>query len=302
MAQGEVRRLPSFALARWRTASLFPLPLRPPLCCHSCAMSWLHTDFVDDRLGGIGTRFERMGRCIYCNGLMTHFDQIDGYQVDKYRMRRAGKRFLDDDRYVDRCYRCGWWHSYSERQKYSDHIDCFYAYGSLKQLDLADVETPIDEIKSYLAAKFEAWRGLDPIRFESVVASVFRDLRYVARVTARTGDRGIDVYLDGPNDTLVGVQVKATMRAIRVEQINALTGALIINDCTAGVFVTTSRFQPGAVAAAKSATKRGFPITLVDAEALLDALQVIHSAKELDPLDPRMPWNRVDPVLRYSLL
>jgi len=86
------------------------------------------------------------------------------------------------------------------------------------------------------------------------------------------------------------VQVKRWKHAIKVEQINALTGALLIHDCTAGVFVTTSEYQRGAVVAAQKASARGFPIELYDASRLYDALQIAQAKREMRADDPEAPW------------
>lgn len=92
-------------------------------------------------------------------------------------------------------------------------------------------------------------------------------------MTAYHADGGIDAYLDG-NSGLVGVQVKRTKNPIEIEQVNSLTGALLVNDCTSGVFVTTSRFRRGAKNVASKARARGLPIELYDGSRLLQALEV----------------------------
>jgi hypothetical protein len=64
---------------------------------------------------------------------------------------------------------------------------------------------------------------------------------------------------------------------------SALTEPLVINNCTRGIFVTTSRFQPGAVEAASKSSSRGFPIELVDAKRFYEILQIDgHSKGETD--------------------
>ncbi|MBF4333252.1 restriction endonuclease, partial [Vibrio anguillarum] len=125
-----------------------------------------------------------------------------------------------------------------------------------------------------------------PKKFEEVVASIFRDIGYSTRVTSYTADGGIDVYMDGPDDKLIGVQVKRTKNKIELEQINSLAGALFIKGCIEGVFVTTSEYRRGAVQTAKAATAKGLPIELYDSKRLLDALQIVQSSKIIDPRDP----------------
>jgi hypothetical protein len=115
---------------------------------------------------------------------------------------------------------------------------------------------------------------MEPGRFEQTVASVYRSLGYLARVTGHSGDGGIDVVLEGPDGILVGVQVKRYRDRIEVEQIRSLAGALLLRGLTGGVFVTTSTFRSGATKAARLAASRGYPIELVDSAKFFDALKI----------------------------
>lgn len=144
----------------------------------------------------------------------------------------------------------------------------------LHNLDLNDVSIPLEEVKNFLIAKYEGRHDLHPRLFKETVASVFRDLGYQARVTAYSGDGGIDVVLDGPDNTEIGVQVKRYKDSVSVEQIRAFTGALLLGGYTKGIFVTTSRFQSGASKTANLAMVRGIPIELIDANRLYDALRL----------------------------
>lgn len=146
------------------------------------------------------------------------------------------------------CQICGWW-KYTQWMNFpapSGEQEFFSGgYGVLRELDLADLQQPLSEVRAYLAAKYETRFEIHPRLFEETVASVFADLGYQTRVTAYSGDDGIDVILDGANNELVGVQVKRYAGSISVEQIRALTGALLIGGYTRGIFVTTSSFQSG---------------------------------------------------------
>ena len=74
-------------------------------------------------------------------------------------------------------------------------------------------------------------------------------------------------------------RVKRYRGAIKAEQIRQLVGALVLNGHTTGMFVTTSTYQPGALAAAKRASSLGAPIELMDAEALYAALRLSQHAQ-----------------------
>lgn len=147
------------------------------------------------------------------------------------------------------------------------------AAASLKELDLTDISTPIDEVRDYLTARFESRKTMSPRLFEETVGSVFRDLGWEAQVTAYSGDGGIDVFLEKDEET-VGVQVKRVRRGIEVGQIISLAGALLLKGLTKGIFVTTSSFQRGVPETVRILERKGYKIELVDAQKLFDALSL----------------------------
>ncbi len=152
--------------------------------------------------------------------------------------------------------------------------------GSLKEFTEIDLSVPIDEVRDFLVARFERRKIVKPQVFEETVGSVFRDLGFAVRVTAFSGDDGIDVFLEKTGQK-VGVQVKHTGRRIKVEQIRALAGALVLNNLTKGIFVSTSSFQRGAPSTADRYRKSdaGLEIELVDAPRLLAALEIAQRAR-----------------------
>jgi restriction system protein len=182
---------------------------------------------------------------------------------------------------VSVCLLCGWWTVYRVHQGehartaslaegYSGSIGC------LKELDLDDVSAPLGEVRQYLLAKKDSAFDAHPKLLEDVVCSMFKDLGWSARVTAYSGDEGIDVILDGPKGSTIGVQVKRYKRERRIEaeQIRSLAGALLGGGHTKGIFITTSTFRRGARKAADKMASAGYPIELVDAERFLEALGV----------------------------
>jgi len=168
----------------------------------------------------------------------------------------------------------------------------------LRQFDTTGISEPLAEVRTYLLAKYDTRFEIHPQVFEETVAAVFRAVGYDASVTSYSGDGGIDIILTGPNDREIGVQVKRYRRAISAEAIRALTGALVLNDLTRGVFVTTSGFQKGAVGAARLAAARGTPITLIDAPRFFDALRIAQGRTRLSmrhiPQDVRLIDLRVE--------
>ena len=180
------------------------------------------------------------------------------------------------------CPICGWW-NVRRRDTYagSSHgvSTSSGAAGTLRQLDLTNIETPLDAIRSYLAARYAERFDMAPQLFEETVASVFRDLGFSARVTAYSGDGGIDIVLDGPSDAMIGVQVKRYKGTIKVEQIRAFTGALVVAGLTRGIFVTTSTFQRGVNPLVDRLSTIGYGIDLVDATRFYDALKIAQRSR-----------------------
>jgi len=115
---------------------------------------------------------------------------------------------------------------------------------------------------------------VNPRVFEETVASVFRDLGYHTRITGYSHDDGIDVVMDGPDGHLTGVQVKRWKNSVKVEQIRAFAGALILGGMTKGMFVTTGGFQSGVSGTAARFTSKGIPIELLNAERFYQALRI----------------------------
>src|SRR5262245_61007924 len=178
------------------------------------------------------------------------------------------------------CSVCGWWRAQAQQESddheyglgtFANHE--YRAAASLRELDLRDLTTPISEIRSYLAARYESRFTLHPRLLEETVASVFGNLGYTSEATAYSGDDGIDVILRNADET-IGVQVKRYKDNIEVEQIRSLAGALVLNGFTRGMFVTTSAFQRGAPTTAAKLETRGYKIELVDAQRFYNALQI----------------------------
>ncbi|MER8942889.1 restriction endonuclease [Mesorhizobium sp. M0915] len=192
----------------------------------------------------------------------------------------------DGTRQVERCSNCGWWKA-SEFKNHEgihpqfDRRFIMGAVGSLRELDLSDQTTPLQQVRDYLAARYEARFEVHPRLFEETVASVFRSLGFDAVVTAYSGDDGIDTILE-KDGRQIGVQVKRYKDRIAVEQIRSLAGALVLGGMTQGIFVTTSSYQSGAVSTAARYETIGYRIHLVDAGRFYDALSLAQVHVERD--------------------
>ena len=199
------------------------------------------------------------------------------------------------ERHVKVCGVCGWWVAFEETLKRTDHLVTVRSYagaGAIKTLNLRDIEAPLNEVRAYLAGRYEERHKMDPALFERTVASVFKDLGFRTRATGCSGDGGIDVVLQDASGVEIGVQVKRYRNTIQVNQIRELTGALVLKGLTKGIFVTTSAFTSGAPGVADLSALRGHPIELIDAPKFLEKLEIAQRSVAAQPDDETAPWRR----------
>lgn len=208
--------------------------------------------------------------CKFCSATMTelHSTRSGDRVVGGYEQAQ----FI-----VMACSICGWWtkklHESSRFGKsFTDRI--YGAVSVLREFDVSGLKEPLSEVRRYLLAKYESRFELDPRIFEETVAAVFADSGYVSRVTAYSSDGGVDVVLDGPNDTTVAVQVKRYQDKVGVDAIRSFMGVLVADGYTKGIFVTTSGYTRGAKLWSKKSDDAGYPIELVDAEKFYEALKI----------------------------
>jgi len=195
---------------------------------------------------------------------------------------------------VRACECCGWW-TKQVRARYvgygDEEILLQGAMGVLRNLNPADDDAPIEEVRAYLLARYEARLEMSPRLFEQTVASVYCKAGRRAVVTGRSGDGGIDVVLEDATGKQTGVQVKRTKNSIKVEAIRSLAGALLLRGMPEGIFVTTSRFQSGCTEEARIAGLRGKRIQLVDAVRFYDALRIGQREAYSSSDDPSAPFS-----------
>lgn len=210
----------------------------------------------------------RSDQCLFCR---TDLDTVEKHRSDLGRETNITTT-------LRACPICGWWSIYQL------HAEPYYpelgsssagAKGVLRELDLADVSLPLDEVRAYLVAKYSSRFEVHPRVFEDVVVQVFKSLRYDVAATAYRGDGGIDAVLYTPDGENIGVQVKRSKNAIEAEQIRAFVGALVLNGHTKGIYVTTSRYRSGALGVTLEAESQlGLPVELWDAPRFYSALKL----------------------------
>ncbi len=175
-----------------------------------------------------------------------------------------------------KCLACGWWSIVEEYWIAAEWQiwQLFYGLdGIIKDINVADASVPINELRSFLIRKYTKRFYVNPKSFEHLAASVFSDLGYNTVCTGYSKDGGIDLILNNNSNT-IGVQIKRTKNNIKVEQIRAFLGAMVVNGYNKGFFVSTSNFQSGCN---KIANRVG--IELINASKFYDALkeaQIIH--------------------------
>lgn len=199
------------------------------------------------------------------------------------------------------CTVCGWWNVFRREEHWRRQLcdtfeTCAFhsaAWGTLKTFDVTDLTASTEELIQYLVAKYDERLSLHPKKFEEIVGAVYAAEGYSVRVTSYSGDRGLDVIvLDGPEDKVVGIQVRRYRGKIKAEAIRSLAGAMLINGVTRGAFVTTSSFTKGAQATARDCRRIGWPVELIDADSFYTRLRLRQRARYQDPLDLSWPLNQ----------
>lgn len=118
--------------------------------------------------------------------------------------------------------------------------------------------------KFNLLTKESLYNDYSAIEFEHLTAEIFRQLGFEADVTPASGDKGLDVILNGKQGKF-GVQCKQYNKNIGPDLIREFVGALEGARIIQGIFVTTSQYTNSAKETAKNSRLK---ILLVDGEKL----------------------------------
>ena len=230
-------------------------------------------------------------RCPFCSTELTWLGQEYG----------GGAMYDWASKEVRACQSCGWWNleSYSSGTTpvLGANFDCEssetrYAHGTMRNLALADIQTPLSEVERYLLARWDHVGEVHPKLVEQLVGSVFRNAGFQTDITASSGDGGIDiVLLRGPGSQQIGVQIKRNKRRIEAEQLRSFVGALRLKDMKYGYFVATGSFRRGATSVVRLATEKDLAyIELRDGAWLLEELRVAQQPCYTGIRDSNAPW------------
>lgn len=126
---------------------------------------------------------------------------------------------------------------------------------------ISDFRLVIEDLFEYFSKRPEQFYSLSPRGFEELIEAVFRNLGYHTELGPGGSDDGIDLRLlqkDSIGEILTLVQAKRYKSdlPIRLEAVAALSALVDAEKANRGLFVTTSRYLPGAHAFAKEKSKR----------------------------------------------
>lgn len=211
---------------------------------------------------------DRVTQCIYCRSAM---------EVMAY-----------DDLSV--CRQCGWWTEVVGSKGFG-WADCKWNDGKLKTYDIASLEVPLSELRSYLRRHPDDVAHVNPFHFERLVADCVKDSYKDSQIThvGGTRDRGIDFLLAQATGETWIVQVKrrANIRATEgVDAVRQLNGVLFREGAARGMVVTTAaRFSPDAISETRvsTPTKAKYEMRLLAYPDLVDLFDIV-------PTEPYQPW------------
>jgi len=180
--------------------------------------------------------------------------------------------------------------------RFRDYLGFRY-FMDLLSPDFSDI---YNEIFAYFGTRSERLEHLAWRQFEELVASVFKNQGYRTELGRGWSDEGVDIRLlehsiHGELSTLVQVKKYRKDRPIRLDAIAALSGHLYDRGASKGIFVTTSRYLPGA---RRFAARQERSIVLADSGDLATWCQEISVRLGSEPIDRE--YKRVATALRQG--
>ena len=161
----------------------------------------------------------------------------------------------------------------SGRIEHENQPVALYQHASFKET-CAKIATVFEEITLELIRHFgknpNELQRIDWRRFEQLLDAIFRNQGFRTELGPGRGDGGVDLRLIqhdvlGEIITLVQAKRYSSHRPIKLEAVAALYAAVEDQKASRGLFVTTSRYLPGAVRFAEQQNRR---LILADTEAV----------------------------------
>ncbi len=222
--------------------------------------------------------------------------QYCGCQLDvrTFRDVAEGNEHWHNDRSFEflRCQNCAAWEfcGCEGGNKCMDARDNFLLSSVVARFVDALPDVCSDELAQYLRRHPEHWHEMNPVRFEKLVAAIFRANYSDAEVihVGKPGDGGVDVIFVESNNRRWLIQVKRRERPKPSEgfsTLQSILGAMTLEGSRHGIVVTTAdAFSFHARRAQEKAERLGYVIDLIDRGKL---------NRMIEPLLPRVPWRQI---------
>lgn len=209
--------------------------------------------------------------CVYCSSPLTKADS------DVCPPGQDNNRHIEYYREAS-CNLCGW-----ARRRWVSHYNAEMALRSgrratfreLKSFKISDQNIALDELATHLKRRFTDIHSITPRRFEELAAEIFRSLGWQTRLTKKSADGGVDIYLfENATGKQAIVECKRYKRTVGIGIVDRLLGVQVALGVDNAYLVTTSKFSKPAKSRLDSPhiAKRGIELTLMDAEDLLREL------------------------------
>lgn len=249
-----------------------------------------------------GTVFQLDDRIGWCKQWLQRALFIDSPQRGVYRITQRGKDYLKSHSDLRR-EGLMQYPEFAEYQGYSESVAT--KQNEVILLENDEILTPSEQmevafkrINDDLAADLiQKVLDMSPSFFENLVLDLLLNMgfgsknRDLAVVTPTSHDNGVDGII--PEDPLgldkIYIQAKRyTENTVQKPDIQKFIGALDEQKATKGVFITTSKFSPGAKETAEKASKK---IVLIDGKTLADymieynvgvSVKMVYEIKRLD--------------------
>lgn len=249
-----------------------------------------------------GTAFQLDDRIGWCKQWLQRALFIDSPQRGVYRITQRGKDYLKSHSDLRR-EELMQYPEFAEYQGYSESVAT--KQNEVILLENDEILTPSEQmevafkrINDDLAADLiQKVLDMSPSFFENLVLDLLLNMgfgsknRDLAVVTPTSHDNGVDGII--PEDPLgldkIYIQAKRyTENTVQKPDIQKFIGALDEQKATKGVFITTSKFSPGAKETAEKASKK---IVLIDGKTLADymieynvgvSVKMVYEIKRLD--------------------
>ena len=217
-----------------------------------------------------GIEIDRAGeavvRCPYCDSTVSAIDQTSSYPST---FEMGGGDY--DQTFLYRCTACAFWAASVHLPEFASRRD-FMGAGVLRKYSPVSPAIPLTELAAYLNSHPAELRLLDPRLFERLVAECFRAVWKPVDVIHVGGpaDGGVDVVLIVSENKRWLVQCKRRRSGDSVEgvaTVRSLLGALLAEGELRGVVVFSAdhfSYHARSLASAKSLTKAGYEIKLID--------------------------------------